>query len=87
MRKQSLLGCCRWIFEISHLLEDLQSHKCFFLHFVLLLAPFFPFVLPDMLVIEELNFSAVVIVSFSGWQRLVIILKCNNVNAICHDGV
>lgn len=40
-----------------------------------------------MLVIEELNLSVVVIESFSGWQRLVIILKCNNVNAICHNGV
>lgn len=37
------------------------------------------------LLTEELNLRAVGIVTFSGWQLLAIILKCNNVNAICHD--
>lgn len=67
----------------SHLLEDLEpvlSSE----QFMLLLMPFCHF--SDALLIEELNLTAVGIVSFSGWRHRVIILRCNNGNAVCHDG-
>lgn len=56
-----------------------------FLFFASSFGPFSPFMLSVTLLTEELNLRAVGIVTFSGWQLLAIILKCNNVNAICHD--
>lgn len=78
LNNHSLLRYWRWIIEIRRLLTDVQEHRCFCCR---CLGHFFPINVFCHAADGRIESGRVaVIVSFSGWQRLVIIQKCNNVN-------